>query len=108
MRGDRHARRPVDPQAVDLGRGKPILEHTIGILNAAPDIDEIVVMMAPGQSLPLLPFEDPGFRPSFVTFRSMSRGGQSSVSRSRPDSDSKRSRCSVQAHAIGVVASVPL
>src|SRR3954452_15366155 len=28
--------------------GKPIIEHTIGLLNASPLIDEIVVMMTPG------------------------------------------------------------
>jgi 2-C-methyl-D-erythritol 4-phosphate cytidylyltransferase len=28
--------------------GKPIIEHTIGLLNASPLIDEIIVMMAPG------------------------------------------------------------
>src|SRR3954453_3980706 len=28
--------------------GKPIIEHTIGLLNASPLIDEIIVLMAPG------------------------------------------------------------
>ncbi|MGY1708103.1 SDR family NAD(P)-dependent oxidoreductase [Geodermatophilus sp. SYSU D00758] len=28
--------------------GKPIIEHTIGLLNASPLIDEVVVMMTPG------------------------------------------------------------
>jgi len=28
--------------------GKPIMEHTIALLQAAPDIDEIIVLMAPG------------------------------------------------------------
>lgn len=28
--------------------GKPIIEHTIAALEASPDVDEIVVMMAPG------------------------------------------------------------
>jgi ribitol-5-phosphate 2-dehydrogenase (NADP+) / D-ribitol-5-phosphate cytidylyltransferase len=28
--------------------GKPIIEHTIGLLQASPHIDEIIVMMAPG------------------------------------------------------------
>ena len=28
--------------------GKPIIEHTIGVLHSAPEIDEILVLMAPG------------------------------------------------------------
>src|SRR4028119_519215 len=28
--------------------GKPIIEHTIGLLNASPLIDEVVVLMTPG------------------------------------------------------------
>lgn len=28
--------------------GKPIIEHTIGVLNAAPELDELIVLMAPG------------------------------------------------------------
>jgi 2-C-methyl-D-erythritol 4-phosphate cytidylyltransferase len=28
--------------------GMPIMEHTLGILNAHPEVDEIVIMMAPG------------------------------------------------------------
>ena len=28
--------------------GKPIIEHTLGLLNASPQIDEIIVLMTPG------------------------------------------------------------
>ena len=28
--------------------GKPIMEHTIGVLQASPLIDEIIILMAPG------------------------------------------------------------
>ena len=32
--------------------GRSILEHTLATIDAHPDVDEIIVMMAPGTSTP--------------------------------------------------------
>jgi 2-C-methyl-D-erythritol 4-phosphate cytidylyltransferase len=47
--------------------GKPIIEHTIGVLHAAPEIDEIVVMMAPGHLDAIHDILRPGAYPKVTT-----------------------------------------
>ncbi|MBM9461933.1 2-C-methyl-D-erythritol 4-phosphate cytidylyltransferase [Aeromicrobium sp. YIM 150415] len=39
--------RPIPKQLIELA-GRPIIEHSIAAFHAAPQIDEIVVLMAPG------------------------------------------------------------